>query len=279
MSDTTTVTLRSYYPYPFLVDADDDTQVIPLRIARFTVEQGKAFSTARARVMDPPSLRCIYRQPDGDEQEQVEITNSLGTGKRFVIADDEVRRRRLAEMTVEGRAWFDEQSARDTANEYDFLVDAVTQYLSVDPKAHVRFVGDDDVAVELRTGADLARVFGGNLPQLHRLVTAIWAENTLKPLEKKTWRSLSASRFFSDAPAPAAAGPKPDGTAAPAASVGSAAHEGATESREPNRSGSSTTSRSTRARSSSSRRSSRKSSAGSPRRTTSSSASAWPAGT
>ena len=225
MHDHQATVFRRFYPHTFAVDVDPDTnevQTIPLQITRMTVDQAKAFGAAWDRVMEPASARAIFRQPDGAEQEK----SDRGV---FVVADEEVRRRRLQAMTDESRAAFLAQAAADDTAEYHFLVETVRQYVRVAPGPRVLMEPETGgEPFDVSTGEDLVGAFGGHRPQLRKLALAVFCENTLSPQEKKLWRSLSASSPSSSGPAPAAAGPTPDGIAAPVDSVGSASLEAAT---------------------------------------------------
>ena len=245
MHDSQHTVFRRFYPHTFEVDVDPETnavQTIPLQIVRMIVDQGKAFNAAWDARMEPPSARSIYRQPEGDEQE----TSAKGV---FVVSDEEVRRRRIQEMTDEPRAAFLAQEHVDASAEYDFCVDTVRQYVRVAPALrpdgtthrYLMELEDGGEPFELRTGEDLVRAFGGSLKQLRQLTRAVFVENILGPQEKKLLRLLSDSKPSSSGPTPAAAGPTPDATAAPVASVASASLADATGSSDPIPSGSTET--------------------------------------
>lgn len=234
------VTIRNFYPHKFTLDPDDDSapQIIDLRIARFTVEEGKAFNRDWARVMDPPSGRFIFRKTEGDEQIKTSTLRRGQPVETFLVDDDEVRRRRLQEMTPTDRATFLEQADADAAFEYDFLVTLITAHVSVAPGQCVKFEDDKSQMTDVRTGADLVRVFGGQRGQLVRFGTAIWAENNLGADQKKAWRSLFASPSSSSGPAKVLPGPKPADPARPVESADSAATAAVTDANEPIPSGS-----------------------------------------
>jgi hypothetical protein len=230
------ITIKNFYPHRFALDPDDESgelQTIALRIARFTVEQGKAFNRDWARVMDPPAARAIYRKPEGDEQAKVTRLRAGTDIEVFVVPDDEVRRRRVQEMTPDVRAVFVEQEQADAGFEYDYLIRLVSEHFSVDPSQCVRFEVTAGETMDVRSGADLVRMFGGHRAQLLRLGMAIWAENNLSAQAKKNWRSLFSSTPSSTGPGKVLPGPRPVETAVPAALEGSAASAAATGSNDP----------------------------------------------
>ena len=67
--------------------------------------------------------------------------------------------------------------------------------------------------MEITTGADIVRVFGGNTTAVVAILIAIGVKNEASDQEKKAWWSLSGLRDFSPDPQPAADGPTPDATA------------------------------------------------------------------
>lgn len=231
------ITINNFYPHQFSLDTDDEStepQTVQLRIARFTVEQGKAFNRDWARVVDPPSKRFVFRKSDGDEQAKVVRLRS----EVFVVDDEEIRRRRVQEMTPADRATFLELEQADATFEYEFLVRMLDQHISVAPWQRVRFETEEGQTLEVRTGADLVRVFGGHHAQLLRFGMAVWGENNLNPIQKKVWRALFTSASSSSEPGKVLLGPRPVAPAAPAENEGSVETEDATASSEPIPSGS-----------------------------------------
>ena len=84
--------------------------------------------------------------------------------------------------------------------------------------------------VEITTGLDIVRVFGGSPTFVLATLIAIGAKNEASAQEKKAWWSLSGSDDSSDAPAasgPAADGPSPEGTAGRAEPAGMTGNEAA----------------------------------------------------
>ena len=99
--------------------------------------------------------------------------------------------------------------------------------------------------MEITTGADIVRVFGGNTTAVVAILIAIGVKNEASAQEKKAWWSLSGLDDSSDAPiasGPAVPGPQPAPTAERAAPVGMTAPEAATGETDAPSSGSTATS-------------------------------------
>jgi len=239
MSDTTYISLRNYYERTVQIeDADGNVVDLPIRVRRFTLEQLQTFSAARKRAQDYPAERLIYRKPDGDEQAKEPMTYQGATVMVPAVPDVEIRRRRLAEMTDEQREAFEREEEAVEARIAAFHRDAITEHVWVKPG--VRLVVEDESGEtrDVRSGADLLAVFGGNVTTLKALSDAVFEENTLSAEAKKKSRSLSASMSSSPASPPTAAGAAPAGTAAAAEPKGSAVSAGVTDVPGPSPSGS-----------------------------------------
>lgn len=210
MSDATpkkTVLLRNYYDRDIPVDDVTGEATIPIRVRRFTHDQLLAFSEGWARCENPASARSIYRKAD-----------------ELDVQMEEVRRRRLDEMTVAERESFEKLEKAESDAASKFLVDQVREHVWVAPDVAVKLEDEEGVATTVKTGADLARVFAGNLEMLMMLVRAVFEENTLGAQKKRILRQRSASIASSLMPPTAAVGPPPAETAAPADSPASANH-------------------------------------------------------
>lgn len=241
MSDRT-ITIKNWYPHTFVIDPDDagDPQAIDLRIKRFNVDAGKRFNEAWQANQQRPSTRAIFRKPDGDEQAKHSVKQEDDKEvDEFVVDDAEIRRRRIAEMTAEASAAFQQQERQDMADEYDFLAATVREYVSIAPGQRVQIEPEDGgETFVVKTGEDMVRAFGGNRLQLLRLASAVWAENNLTGKEKKDYRTRSASLSSWNTPGQEAPGPRPAATVGPAASAGSVASAAAMASNAPSPSGS-----------------------------------------
>jgi len=238
---TKAFTIRNYYTRDIPIDDGFDGEAVAagetfrIRIRRFTVAQLQAFQRGFARLTSPSASRFIYRKPEGDEQAMREIqaqVNDQGVvtapaRTEHVIADTEIERRRLDEMTPERRAAFDAAGQADDEFMAQFCSQAITDFITVDPTGPpVNAVRENGESFRVQSGADLVEAFGGNLSMLVRLTRAIHHENTLSPEAKKVLRSLSGSTASSPTPAAAAA---VDG-ATPAAIVTNAAPAGSAPS-------------------------------------------------
>lgn len=240
--DPTFISLRNYYERTVQIeDADGNVVDLPIRVRRFTLEQLQAFSAARKRAQDNPAERQIYRKPDGDEQAKEPLTYQGATVQVPAVPDSEIRRRRLAEMTPEQREAFVREEEDAEARIAEFHRNAITEHVWVKPG--VRLVVEDEGGQtrDVRSGADLLAVFGGNVTTLKALSDAVFEENTLSAEDKKKRRSLSDSMSSSPASRPSPAGDAPDATAVAAEPKGSAENAGVTDDPGPSPSGSTAT--------------------------------------
>jgi hypothetical protein len=217
-TDTTTdppsqplrVLLRNYYEHDVPVDGVNGDETIPLRIRRFTHAQLREFMEGWSRVENPPHERAIYRKAD-----------------EAGLDMDEVRRRRIGEMTTEERQAFAAQEAEDTAFNVTFCCEQIRQHVWVSPSAKLVMEDEAGDTKAIKTGADLAAAFGGNVEMLLMLTGVVLAENTLGGQKKRRWRSQRGSNASSSTPPPAVDGTKPDATATSAAPLASASPEDA----------------------------------------------------
>lgn len=228
MSDFTLI--RNYYPHTLRIDdADGEVVEIPLRVRRFTVAQLQAFQLERKQLIDREQGLTFARAPEGDEQEKHTVTARGVSIPVYTISDVEIRRRRLAAMTEEERARFDQRYADADAALIEFEVRTIRDHVWVAPGVRLLFEQESGEQTSIATGADLVVAFAGNQALFTALYEAVVHENTLSPEEKKRWRSQSALMRFSPARTPTAAGDAPDATAAPVNAKGSAASAAATD--------------------------------------------------
>ena len=217
---TTFVSLKDYYERPFAIDdADGNVVEIPLRIKRFTLAEMQAEQAHRYRLEHPDEDRFIVRRQDGDEQETVPVTVGQITMPRPKVSDDEVRRRRLAEMGEAESAAYHQAREAHEAFVLAFAERVVRAYIRVAPACRLQ-IEDGGMARAVQTGDDLVRVFGGNKTLLLGMAQAVLEENFASPAEKKASRSRSSSSTGSTPPA--GAGPTPETTAPSAARKASA---------------------------------------------------------
>jgi hypothetical protein len=132
----------------------------------------------------------------------------------FVIPLDEIRRRRIAEMSVEERAQFEALEQREDDDVDRFLTETVSRFVSVEPGQLVETDLASGEVSSVTTGEQLVGIFGARQDVLLGLVDMVRIENTIPEASKKALRSLFASSVSSSAPAkdPAGNGPAPTAT-------------------------------------------------------------------
>lgn len=204
MAEKRQILLRNYYDRDIAIDDVTGEATLPIRVRRFSPDQLLAFKEGWSRCEDPPSQRVIYRKDSEDG-----------------VSMDEVRRRRLVEMTVEEREQFERAAADDEKFAQGFCREQIAAHVWVHPDVDLQLQDEGGNLRPVRTGADLVAVFGGNFSMLMTLTAAILLENTLSPEKKRALRLRSASRSSSDAPPPST-GDAPAATAAPVALPASA---------------------------------------------------------
>jgi len=235
----TAFTIRNYYTRDIPIDDGIDGEAVaagqtfPIRVRRFTVGQLQEFQRGFSRLLKPTAERFIARLSEGDEQ------TLRADGRTYIVADAEIERRRLREMSPETRAAYEAASQADDAFMATFCSEAIAAHVWLPPQVTVQVIQDDDRVIVATDGAGLVTAFGGNLSMLVRLTRVIHEENTLSPEAKKAWRSLSGSTVSSPTPgaAVAADGRTPDATAAAAGPSDSATSEAASAVLEPTPSG------------------------------------------
>src|SRR5690349_21397053 len=115
MMDVKTFTIRDFYPRTITIDAaDGEPTELPIRVRRFTIEQLQEFRAGWWLVSQPASNRYIYRQADGEEQLK------RADERTFIIGDAEIERRRIAEMSSETKAIFDDLRKQEAEFGVDF---------------------------------------------------------------------------------------------------------------------------------------------------------------
>jgi hypothetical protein len=218
------ITLKSHYDR--VVRVDDATGAVvelPICVRRFTKEQLVEFRVGLRRVRNRTADRYLSRKPEGDEQEKDTITIGGTTVPVFRVPDDEIRRRRLLEMSSEDRNRFEELDAEDERVIADFCAKAIAAHVWVKPGIKLMFEDAHGVQRQLSTGADLVEAFSGQATIQREIVEAIEEENSLSPEEKKRSRMRSASTSSSPASVPIVNGAAPDAIAAPVDAKASAA--------------------------------------------------------
>jgi hypothetical protein len=198
---------------------------IAIKVKRFTVEEGTQFARDYYRSANPPSAVMLARKDTPDEQE-IRITPAVVDGdgkitekekKEFVLSDEDIRKRRHAEMTDEQKAIYAKLDAEEEAFSNSFIIDTLRRYIRVVPGQDLETVDDfesDDVEPKtVHTGADLAAAFGGREDVTTSLIRVVHLENSQTEASKKVLRSVFGFVPFSAGHEKAADGQKPAQTA------------------------------------------------------------------
>lgn len=173
----------------------------------------------------PEDLAAAYTKA---RTELTKLVADLTPGSAFVVSDEEIRRRRLVEMTEEQRASYERLRMEDVQAYASFLDEAIGQYIRI-PAGEVSWVdADTNAESDVITGKDFARCFGARAEVLQQVALAIRSVNQLSDLEKNDWRSRFASRPSSTGRGQTATGASPDRTVGRADPSGSATSAGAT---------------------------------------------------
>lgn len=184
---------------------------------------------ARRRFLAFPAESAALADYVGLRTLTAEILETLTSTDRFVIDDEEIRRRRLVEMTAEQFAEYERVRACDQDVFTDFQDDAIRNYIRV-PKGQLRLtiVNPDDAteeSVPVLTGDQFLQCFGGRPDVLRQVIVAIRETCSLTEAQKKTSRSRSGSTTSSPGPQTGASGSgsaqavEPASNSAPSASV------------------------------------------------------------
>ncbi len=128
----------------------------------------------------------------------------------FVIPLEEIRRRRLAEMTPAERQAYEAVDAAEDIFADKFLEESIAKYVTV-PEGELQETDVETGAVTtITSGADLVRIFARiDQAVLVGIVNAIRIENSFPESQKKAWRSLFDSFASSNAPATDPVGSEP----------------------------------------------------------------------
>lgn len=166
----------------------------------------------------PEDLATAYAKT---RSELLKLVADLTPGSSFVVSDEEIRRRRLVEMTDDQRASYERLRMEDVQAYASFLDEAIGQYIRI-PQGEVAWVDvDTGLEKDVISGRDFARCYGARADVLQQVAIAIRHVNQLSDLEKNDWRSRSGSRPTSTGRGQAAIGSSPDRTAGSADRSGS----------------------------------------------------------
>jgi hypothetical protein len=185
------ITIKSYYDRTITIDVDGEPVAIPIRVKRFSLEEALDFSQRFKRVEDPPAQRVFYRKLGTDEWDRTPVTVRGSTFEIFTVSDDEIRRRRLIEMSDDERARYEQQAAEDDAYTSAFCEDVIRRYVWIKPGVKVIFDIEGGQPIDVSTGESIVRAFAGNLDIMRELVRAIKDENTLSAADKQLARGIA----------------------------------------------------------------------------------------
>lgn len=207
--------------YPTVIDLDGET--VRIRVTRLTVEQASAFNRDLYQSAHPESSALVCRQESGPEQEKKLVTIGTQEIPVFVVSDEEIRDRRIAEMSVEDQSEYHDRVREEMDFALKFLKDTLTRYVAVEPG---QIIEEGPPVVDVTTGAQMLRLYGGRQEILGQLLTAVRTQNTWDEDSKKKWRSLFDSAHSSDARRSAAPGETSGLTAGDAETPASVSREG-----------------------------------------------------
>lgn len=230
---------------------------IHLQVKKLTIEESAAYDRLFFRAINPEAERLTLVRRTEDERETVnqsaisqsalhslarevasiapeqavEVLRRLVTELQptdvFVVPDDEIRRRRLLDMTAEQRARY-EQARQDDAIAYSqFLAEGLRRFVKVDP-GQIEWVPEDGPPVEVLNGEQLAQCYGARPRILEQIALAIRAVNEMTEAQKNDWRSRFGTDTSSAGRGPTTPGGSPAPTAAPVGPWASATSAAAT---------------------------------------------------
>ncbi len=168
-------------------------RAVRLKIKRFTVDEGTRFARDYHRSANPPSAVMLARHDVPDEQAQKIVKVATKPGEQddlaYIVPDADIAKRRLSEMSPEQRALYDRLDAEEEAFSATFIMDTLQKYVRVLPGQDLETVDDfedDDAAPRtVKTGADLAAVFGGREDIVTNLIRIVHLENAYTEAAKK----------------------------------------------------------------------------------------------
>lgn len=216
-----TIALSKCYPAQLIpVDTDEGLSYIAVRAKRLNHGELAECLALTSTVIgaDEESLKALYRKPDTDE-------HAKDDAGAFVIDEVEIRRRRLDEMTADDRAAHLALERREVDARIAAASTLIGQWLEVAPKWPDGAVQTVEYEGEVvRTGADLVRMFGGNMEMTLKLAGIVSGENTISAEKKRRLLRPFASSIGSPSNPPDA-GATPAETAANADPSACAASE------------------------------------------------------
>jgi hypothetical protein len=202
-------------------------ETIEISVKRLTVQESATFDRLFWRGVSPEAERLVLVRRPGPEQDRAsdvaitsarlealrqEATTLEQTGAsawplltsllseliptdQFVVPDEEIRRRRLVEMTDGERARYDRLRAEDAEAYGRFLSEALGQFVRVVP-GQLAFEEDGEIR-DVLDGEQLAKCYGARTNILQQIALAIRAINEMTDAQKNDWRSRSDSSISS----------------------------------------------------------------------------------
>lgn len=160
--------------YPVVLPIDG--YAIDATVSRFTVAEFAAFARGFQRVTDPHSVRLVSMRMPGEEQD-TKLAAGSEDRREFVITDEEIRRRRLVEMTAEQREEYERLHDEEEQFAGRFISEQLAAHLVLAPGQITEGDGEDER--EITSGADFVRIYGGRRDVLQAALMAIRVQNTL----------------------------------------------------------------------------------------------------
>lgn len=202
--------------------------VIDVEVKRLTIDEQATYDRLFWRAIGPEAERVVLVRRPGEEQERTSgsaisaarlaellmqlpaleqapadalpvlrtVLDELVPTDQFLIPDDEIRRRRLIEMTDGERARYERLRADDSEAYARYLSEGLRKFVKV-PPGQLEYVDEHGVVTPVTNGEQLALCYGSRPEVLRQISFAIRAVNEMTEAQKKGWRSRSASSSFS----------------------------------------------------------------------------------
>ena len=210
--------LRYQKRFDFELTVDDERVALSLSRPDTTAEW-REFKRGFMRMNRPPQGRMMERKDDEREMKDDE--------SGFVIPTAEILVRRVAELSAEEKAAYDQEVEAYEAWACEWIADVVTRYAQVKPGQLA--IVENGVEQETTDSVYLVQLLAARPEILQKIAYEIWTETALSEKVKNALRSPSTSSTSSPAPHPGAPGPTPKTTVDDAESGDSVEAGGATD--------------------------------------------------
>jgi hypothetical protein len=127
------------------------------------------------------------------------LLKAVAPTERFVLPDEEIRRRRYLGLTDSERASYERLKGEDEQAFEACVREALDRFVRVDP-GQIELEDDAGTVTDVTTGTQLASCMGGEGAALVAILMTIRAKNRLTDDEKKDSGSRSTSTSSSSAP-------------------------------------------------------------------------------